>query len=126
MVSGVPGASDLAAAEGARYRLLSGIGAALGHAAGEAPLYVVLDDAHWCDPASAQALSHFLESSPSKQLVLIVTAREREMGRGHPVSRVLSDLRSHRCSSESRRSPMSLASSAPTPRPEPCRSPPTG
>ena len=80
----------------------SGIGAALGHAAGEAPLHVVLDDAHWCDPASAQVLSHLLESSPCEQLVLVVTAREREMGRGHPVSRVLSDLRRTRDLSELR------------------------
>ncbi len=92
-VSETVGAGEIAAAEGARYRLLNGIGAALGYAAGDAPLYVVVDDAHWCDPASAQALSHLLENAPSEQLVLIVTARERELGRGHPVSRVLSDLR---------------------------------
>lgn len=101
-VSEQAGASELVAAEGARYRLLSGIGAALGYAAGEAPLHVVLDDAHWCDSASAQALAHLLDSSPSEQLVLIVTAREREMGRGHPVSRVLSDLRRTRSLSELR------------------------
>ncbi len=92
-VSETVGAGEIAAAEGARYRLLSGIGAALGYAAGDAPLYVVLDDAHWCDQASAQALAHLLENAPSEQLVLIVTARERELARGHPVSRVLSDLR---------------------------------
>ena len=86
------GADEVVAAEGARYRLLRGIGAALACAAGEAPLHVVLDDAHWCDPASAQALGHLLESAPA-QLVLVVTARDREMGRRHPVSRVLSDLR---------------------------------
>jgi class 3 adenylate cyclase len=102
LVSGQAGAGELVAAEGARYRLLSGIGAALGHAAGKAPLHVVLDDAHWCDPASAQVLSHLLESSPCEQLVLVVTAREREMGRGHPVSRVLSDLRRTRDLSELR------------------------
>jgi len=87
------GASELVAAEGARYRLLNGIGAALGYAAGESPLCVVLDDAHWCDPASAQALAQLVESPPTDCLVLIVTARAREMGRGHPVSRALSDLR---------------------------------
>ncbi len=85
-------ADEIVAAEGARYRLFRGIGAALGFAAGEAPLHVVLDDAHWCDPASAQALGHLLESPPAR-LVLVVTARDREMGRRHPVSKVLSDLR---------------------------------
>jgi class 3 adenylate cyclase len=86
------GAGEMVAAEGARYRLLHGIGAALACAAGDAPLHVVLDDAHWCDPASAQALGHLLDSAPA-QLVLVVTARDHEMGRRHPVSRVLSDLR---------------------------------
>ena len=87
------GAGEVVAAEGARYRLLHGIAAALARAAGEAPLHVVLDDAHWCDVASAQALGHLLDSAPARRLVLVVTAREREMGRGHPVSRVLADLR---------------------------------
>ena len=87
------GAGEMVAAEGARYRLLHGIGAALACAAGDAPLHVVLDDAHWCDPASAQALAHLLDSAPTERLVLVVTARDREMGRRHPVSRVLSDLR---------------------------------
>ena len=86
-------ASEAIAAEGARYRLLHGIGAALAHVAGDAPLHVVLDDAHWCDAASAQALRHLLESSPTEQLTIVVTARERELGRRHPVSRVLADLR---------------------------------
>jgi len=84
--------SELTAAEGARYRLLTGIGAALAYAADDAPLHIVLDDAHWCDPASAQALEHLLDSTPC-ELVLVATARDREMGRRHPVSQALSDLR---------------------------------
>jgi len=83
---------QVVAAEGARYRLFRGIGAVLSHAAGESPLYVVLDDAHWCDPASAQALEHLLDGGLS-QLSLVVTARRREMGRRHPIYKVLSGLR---------------------------------
>jgi class 3 adenylate cyclase/tetratricopeptide (TPR) repeat protein len=86
-------AGRMVTAEGGRYRLLRGIGAALGCAAQSGPLYVVLDDAQWCDPASAQALGHLLDGPPTGELVLVVTAREGEMGRGHPVSRALSDLR---------------------------------
>ncbi len=86
------GAGRMVAAEGARYRLLRGIGATLLRAAGGAPLLLVLDDAHWCDPASAQALAHLLDTA-STPLVLVVTARDREMGRRHPVSRVLVNLR---------------------------------
>jgi eukaryotic-like serine/threonine-protein kinase len=86
-------AGRMVAAEGARYRLLRGIGAALGCAAAGRPLHVVIDDAQWCDAASAQALRHLLDSPPVSELVLVVTAREGEMGRGHPVSKALSDLR---------------------------------
>ncbi len=86
------GVGEIVAAEGARYRLLNGISSALALAAGQSPLHLVLDDAHWCDPASAQALGHLLDSAPDR-MVLVVTARDREMGRGHPVSRVLADLR---------------------------------
>jgi len=93
MVIEPTGAGEIVAAEGARYRLLHGIGAVLACAAGDAPLHVVLDDAHWCDAASAQALGYLLDSAPVAQLVLAVTAREREMGRRHPVSRVLADVR---------------------------------
>lgn len=85
-------AEEVVAAEGARYRVLRGIVAALDCAAGQAPLHVVLDDAHWCDPASAQALAHLLDSAPDR-LVLVATARDQEMGRRHQVSRVLTDLR---------------------------------
>jgi class 3 adenylate cyclase len=86
------GADTMIAAEGARYRLLRGIGTTLECAARGSPLHVVLDDAHWCDPASAQALAHLFDSV-SVPLVLVVTARDRELGRRHPVSRVLADLR---------------------------------
>ncbi len=96
------GTGEMVAAEGARYRLLDGISTALACAAGQAPLHLVLDDAHWCDPASAQALGHLLGSAATPHLVLVVTARDREMGRGHPVSRVLSDLRRTRDLSELR------------------------
>ena len=91
------GASEVVAAEGARYRLLQGIAAALAHAAGDAPLHVVLDDAHWGDAASAQALEYLLDRASSARLVLVVTARERELGRGHPVARALTDLRRTKC-----------------------------
>ncbi|HVY78490.1 MAG TPA: AAA family ATPase [Solirubrobacterales bacterium] len=86
-------ASGMVAAEGGRYRLLRGIGAALGCTARGGPLHLLLDDAQWCDPASAQALGHLLESPPVAELVLVVTAREGEMRPGHPVSRALTDLR---------------------------------
>lgn len=91
-VSDPVGADEVVAAEGARYRLFRGICSALAFAAGDAPLCVVLDDAHWCDPASAQALAHLLQSGPAR-ILLLVTARDQEMGRRHPVAKALADLR---------------------------------
>jgi class 3 adenylate cyclase len=85
-------AGALAAAEGGRFRLLRGVSTALGFAAAGSPLLVVLDDAHWCDPASAEALAHLLETAPDR-LVVAITARDQEMGRRHPVAKVLSTLR---------------------------------
>ena len=85
--------TDTLVAEGARYRVLRGVGEALAHAAGDRPVCVVLDDAHWCDPASAQVLGELLERAPFSQLVLIVTARDRDLGRGHPVTRALTELK---------------------------------
>ena len=84
---------DVAAAEGARYRLMRGIGAALAFVAAGEQMMIVLDDAHWCDPASAEALRQLFEGSSVERLVVVVTAREPELGRGHPVSRVLAELR---------------------------------
>jgi hypothetical protein len=85
--------TETLAAEGARYRLLRGVGAALAHAAGGRPVCIVLDDAHWCDPASTQVLSEILERAPFDRLALVLTARDRDLGRGHPVSRALTELK---------------------------------
>ena len=85
--------TETLAAEGARYRLLRGVGAALAHAAGDRPVCIVLDDAHWCDAASTQVLGEILERAPFDRLALVVTARDRDLGRGHPVSRALTELK---------------------------------
>ncbi len=94
--------SRAAPAEGGRYRVLRGIASALACAAGDAPVMVVLDDAHWCDPASTQALGYLLECPPPAGLLLLATARDRELGRAHPVSRLLGGLRRTRDLSELR------------------------
>jgi hypothetical protein len=82
--------------------VLRGIASALACAAGSGPLVVVLDDAHWCDPASTKALGYLLDSPPPAGLLLLATARDRELGRTHPVSRLLSGLRRTRDLSEVR------------------------
>jgi tetratricopeptide (TPR) repeat protein len=54
---------------------------------------VVLDDAHWCDAASAQVLEHLIDGPVGSRIKLVLTALERDLGRGHPVSRAIADLR---------------------------------
>ena len=102
ITSGTAESGAAAAADGSRYRVLRGIASTLACAAGDAPVVVVLDDAHWCDPASTQALGRLLDSPPPAGLLLLATARDRELGRAHPVSRLLGGLRRTRDLSELR------------------------
>ncbi|MEA2167103.1 MAG: hypothetical protein QOF76_403, partial [Solirubrobacteraceae bacterium] len=89
-----PASSSPPGAEGARFRVLRGIGDALGAALGdEGRLLLVLDDAHWCDEGSVQALRTVLDSPVGQRLSLLVTARDRELGRRHPVTQALNELR---------------------------------
>jgi hypothetical protein len=85
-----------AAVEGAQYRVLRGIGEVLAAALGEdGRLLIVLDDAHWCDVGSVQGLKAVLDSPAADRLSLIVTARDRELGRRHPVTQALNEFASH-------------------------------
>lgn len=86
--------ASFGAVEGVRYRVLRGIGDALAAAlTGGQRLLLVLDDAHWCDQGSAQALTSLLDSPLAAQLSLLVTARDRELGRRHSLTRALNELR---------------------------------
>ena len=93
-LAGAAGPATPGATDGAQYRLLRGIGDVLASALGENDrLLIVLDDAHWCDAGSAQGLKAVLESPVADRLSLLVTARDRELGRRHPVTQVLNELR---------------------------------
>ena len=87
------GADEVVAAEGARYRLLQGIGAVFARAADGAPLHIVLDDAHWCDAASAQALERLLERAPATGWWSWSPRGIATWGVRHPASLALADLR---------------------------------
>ena len=85
----VPGA-----AEGAMYRVLRGIANALTAALPDGQrLLLILDDAHWADEGSVHALRAVLDSPVADRLSLLVTARDRELGRRHPVAAALHELR---------------------------------
>ncbi len=58
------------------------------------PLCVVLDDLHWADAQSPGLLKHLLRSSEQSALQVIVTYRDSDLGKDHPLTAVLADLRS--------------------------------
>ena len=58
------------------------------------PLCVVLDDLHWADAQSLALLKHLLRSTEQGALQVIVTYRDSDLGKDHPLTAVLADLRS--------------------------------
>ncbi len=76
-----------------RFRLLeavTGVLAAIGHGR---PTVLVLDDLHWAERASLILLGHVLRWHGAMRLLIVATYRESELGRAHPLSAALADLR---------------------------------
>lgn len=57
-----------------------------------APVLLVLDDLHWADEATLLLLRQVLRS-PVARLLVVVTYRDTEIARGHPLAALLADLR---------------------------------
>ncbi|MGO9490402.1 MAG: ATP-binding protein [Solirubrobacteraceae bacterium] len=87
----VPQSSD---PETERYLLFNAVAGLLGEVAEMVPLCVVLDDLHWADAQSLALLRHVLRSSEQAALEVIVTYRDSDLGKDHPFTAVLADLRS--------------------------------
>lgn len=75
-----------------RFRLFQAIGTFLANAAASRPLAIVLDDLHWADEPSLLLLRYLSAEISSSPLMIIGTYRDVEVGRHHPLSRVLADL----------------------------------
>ena len=58
------------------------------------PLCVVLDDLHWADAQSVALLKHLLRTVEQGALQVIATYRDSDLGKDHPLTAVLADLRS--------------------------------
>lgn len=78
--------------EQARFRLFQAIGTFLANAAASRPLAIVLDDLHWADEPSLLLLRYLNAEISRSPLLIIGTYRDVEVGRHHPLSRVLADL----------------------------------
>ena len=77
----------------ARLRLFDEVAGLLARAAVERPVLLVLDDLHWADPATLRLLAHLAAAPEPAALLLVGTYRQTDLGRGHPLSALLADLR---------------------------------
>jgi DNA-binding CsgD family transcriptional regulator len=59
---------------------------------GEAATVAVIEDAHWADDATLDLIQYLGRRLQRSQLLLIVTYRDDELGRHHPLRTVLGDL----------------------------------
>jgi class 3 adenylate cyclase len=87
----VPQSSD---PETERYLLFNAVAGLLGEVAETVALCVVLDDLHWADAQSLALLKHVLRPSEQGALQVIVTYRDSDLGKDHPLTALLADLRS--------------------------------
>ena len=76
-----------------RFLLFSAVAGALVELAASVPVCLVLDDLHWADAQSVALLKHVVSSADSCPLQVIVAFRDSDLGKAHPLSAVLADLR---------------------------------
>ena len=76
-----------------RYRLFDAVAAWLTEVSAETPVLLVLDDVHWAAKPTLLLLRHVLRFAEPLRLLVVVTYRDSEVGRGHPLSEMLADLR---------------------------------
>jgi class 3 adenylate cyclase len=77
-----------------RYLLFSAVAGLLAEVAENVSLCVVLDDLHWGDGQSVALLKHLVRTVEQGALELIATYRDSDLGKEHPLTGVLADLRS--------------------------------
>lgn len=68
--------------EGARFRLLDSAACAL---SASGPAVIVFDDAQWADAASLDILTHLAGSLADSAVLVVVTYRDVEVVKGHPL-----------------------------------------
>ncbi|HEY7267142.1 MAG TPA: AAA family ATPase [Solirubrobacterales bacterium] len=78
--------------EEARFRLFDSVTSLLLAAARDRPLVIVLDDLHWADEPSLLLLRFAAREVASSGLLILGTYRDVELGRHHPLARVLGEI----------------------------------
>jgi class 3 adenylate cyclase len=78
--------------EEARFRLFDSVTSFLVAAARDRPIVIVLDDLHWADEPSLLLLKFAAREVGSSGLLVVGTYRDVELGRHHPLARVLGEI----------------------------------
>jgi class 3 adenylate cyclase len=85
-----PQASD---PETERFLLFGAVAGLLAGVSASVPICVVLDDFQWADGQSVALLKHVARTAEQAALAVIVTYRDSDLGKDHPLTGVLADLR---------------------------------
>jgi len=91
-VPGVP-APQCSDPETERFLLFSAVAGLLQTFAEAVPICLVLDDLHWADAESLALLKHLARTVERGALLVVVTYRDSDLTREHPLTHVLADLR---------------------------------
>ena len=81
-----------ASADAARYQLYEAVAELLAQVSREQPLFAVLDDVHWADPASCALLEVVATRASQLPLLIAVTYRPGEQDPDGPLTRTLAVL----------------------------------
>jgi class 3 adenylate cyclase/tetratricopeptide (TPR) repeat protein len=90
-VPGVP-APQSSDPETERFLLFKAVTGLLADVSASLPVCVVLDDFHWADGQSVALLKHVVRSLERAPLTMIVTYRDTDLGKDHPLTGLLADL----------------------------------
>ena len=80
----------------ARHRLFEAVAAAIGHAAGRAPVLLILEDLHWVDRATVTMLAHLIRTLPWAPVLVVGSLRDEGAGGDPELRALLGELRRER------------------------------
>ncbi|WP_421118855.1 AAA family ATPase [Aquihabitans daechungensis] len=80
-------------ADSERLRLFNSVADLVKRRAAQAPVLLVLDDLHWADQASLLLLRHLVQTVEDAPLLILVTYRDTDLDRHHPLANMLADFR---------------------------------
>ncbi len=75
-----------------RFRLFDALAGFWKRAAARQPLLLILDDLHWADASSLKLLEFLAAELQAARLLLLVTYRDIDLNRRHPLSETLAEL----------------------------------